>query len=202
MMLHPATVHFAMVLPLVSAVIGAIYLSKRNEGMGKLSSFAIVMTAIAVGVVWYTGNHAGPKIYRFLSEAGKHELLEHKALGLYIAIAMGIIAVVKVLGCKMKKFSLEVVAILATFIVAGTVFVQGKHGGEIVYEYGEPFKAHKMVSTFKEAVATADDTEECDEKVEAYEDAADTIDGIDEDVNDALGIDSKKANGEEEKEEE
>ena len=200
MMLHPATVHFAIALPLVSAVIGTIYLVKRNNGMAKLSSFAIVVTAVALGVVWYTGNQAGPKIYEFLSEAGKHELLEHKALGLYLAIAMGIIAVAKVLGCRLKKFALEAVAVVATFAVAATVLLQGKDGGELVYKYGEPFRAHLMVATFKEAAATVEDSDECDEKVEAYEDALDSVYEIDDNINEAIAQDSKKANNEEDKE--
>ncbi len=199
MMLHPATAHFAIALPLVAAVIGAIYLVKRDSTMAKLSSFAIVVTAIAIGVAWFSGNQAGPKIFDFLSEAGKHELLEHKEMGLYLAIAMAIIAVVKVIGCQMKKFALEALAIVATFIMAGTVLLQGKDGGEIVYEYGQPFKAHLINSTLKEAVATAEEEEECDAKVEAYEDAVDSIESINNDVNEALGI---HPDDEEEEEEE
>lgn len=188
MMLHPATAHFAIALPLVASVIGAIYFAKRNDGMAKLSSFAIVVTALAIGVAWYTGNQAGPKIYDFLSAAGKHELLEHKQLGLYLAIAMAIIAVIKVVGCQMKKFALEAVAIVATFIIAGTVLLQGKHGGEIVYDNGQPFKAYMINSTLQEAAATADDEDDCDAKVEAYEDALDDISNINDNVNEALGI--------------
>lgn len=201
MMLHPATAHFAIALPLVASVLGAIYFAKRNDGMAKLSSFAIVVTAIAIGVAWYTGNQAGPKIYDFLSEAGKHELLEHKQLGLYLAIAMAIIAVVKVVGCQMKKFALEAVAIVATFIIAGAVLVQGKHGGELVYDHGQPFKAYMINSTLQEAAATAEDEEDCDAKVEAYEDALDSITEINDNVNEALGIHPAKEEQEDEEEE-
>ncbi len=198
MMLHPATAHFAIALPLVASVLGAIYFAKRNEGMAKLSSFAIVVAAIAIGVAWYTGNQAGPKIYDFLSAAGKHELLEHKQLGLYLAIAMAIIAVIKVVGCQMKKFALEAVAIVATFIIAGTVLLQGKDGGEIVYEHGQPFKAHLITDTLNEAAATAEDEEDCDAKVEAYEDALDSITEINDNVNEALGIHPSEKEEEEE----
>lgn len=187
-MLHPATAHFAIALPLVASVIGAIYFAKRNDGMAKLSSFAIVVTALAIGAAWYTGNQAGPKIYDFLSAAGKHELLEHKQLGLYLAIAMAIIAVIKVVGCQMKKFALEAVAIAATFLIAGTVLLQGKHGGEIVYDNGQPFKAYMINSTLQEAAAAAEDEEDCDAKVEAYEDALDSVSEINDNVNEALGI--------------
>ena len=188
MMLHPATAHFAIALPLVASVIGAIYFAKRNEGMAKLSSFAIVITAIAIAVAWYTGNQAGPKIFDFLSPEGKHELLEHKQLGLYLSIAMAIIAVVKVAGCQMKKFALEAVAIIATFVIAGIVLLQGKEGGEIVYDNGQPFKAYMILDTLKEAAVAAEEEEECDAKVEVYEDALDSVTEIDENVNEALGI--------------
>jgi len=188
MMLHPATAHFAIALPLVASVVGAIYFVKRNDGMAKLSSFAIVVTAIAIGVAWYTGNQAGPKIFEFLSAEGKHELLEHKQLGLYLAIAMAIIAVIKVIGCQMKKFALEALAIIATFIIAGAVLLQGKHGGEIVYDNGQPFKAYMINNTLKEAAATAEEEEDCDAKVEVYEDALDSVNEINDNVNEALGI--------------
>ena len=190
-MLHPATAHFAIALPLVASVLGAIYFAKRNEGMAKLSSFAIVVTAIAIGVAWYTGNQAGPKIFEFLSSEGKRELLEHKQLGLYLAVAMAIIAVIKVIGCQMKKFALEALAIVATFVIAGSVLLQGKHGGEIVYEDGQPFKAYLINSTLNEAAATAEDEDECDAKVEAYEDAIDSVNEINDNVNEALGIHPK-----------
>ena len=198
MMLHPATAHFAIALPLVASVLGAIYLVKRDSFTAKLSSFAIVLTAIAIGVAWYTGNQAGPKIFEFLSPDGKHELLEHKALGLYLAIAMGIIAVVKVIGCQLKKFTLEAVAIVATFIIAGAVLLQGKDGGEIVYEYGQPFKTYLIQDTLKEAAATAEESEDCDEKVEAYEDAVDSLQDINDNVNEALGLESEEKEQEEE----
>ena len=197
-MLHPATAHFAIALPLVASVLGAIYLVKRDSFTAKLSSFAIVLTAIAIGVAWYTGNQAGPKIFEFLSPDGKHELLEHKALGLYLAIAMGIIAVVKVIGCQLKKFTLEAVAIVATFIIAGAVLLQGKDGGEIVYEYGQPFKTYLIQDTLKEAAATAEESEDCDEKVEAYEDAVDSLQDINDNVNEALGLESEEKEQEEE----
>ena len=198
MMLHPATAHFAIALPLVASVLGAIYLVKRDSFTAKLSSFAIVLTAIAIGVAWYTGNQAGPKIFEFLSPDGKHELLEHKALGLYLAIAMGIIAVIKVIGCQLKKFTLEAVAIVATFIIAGAVLLQGKDGGEIVYEYGQPFKTYLIQDTLKEAAATAEESEDCDEKVEAYEDAVDSLQDINDNVNEALGLESEEKEQEEE----
>ena len=67
MMLHPATVHFAIVLPVVASIFGFIYLITRSEGMSKISSRATLFAALAMIGVWYTGNDAGPQIYNFLS---------------------------------------------------------------------------------------------------------------------------------------
>jgi len=198
MILHPATAHFAIVLPMVASVIGLVYMVKKERSLARFSTFAIVVTAIAIGVVWYSGNQAGPKIFEFLSAGGKEELLEHKKLGLYLAVSMGIIALMKMIGCLSKKFVLEVVAILATFVISGIVLLQGKDGGEIVYKYGEVFQAHMIKQTLKEAVASAEDTQECDEKVEAYEDAVDSIESITSDINEALGIKVEKTQEEEE----
>jgi len=144
MMLHPATVHFAIVLPVVAATLGIAYMISRKEIMSKIAARATLIAAIAMIAVWYTGDHAGPLIYKFLSPEGQHELLEHKELGLYLAIAMGIIAVLQIAGCRLKKFGLEALAIILLIGAMFTTFLQGKHGGEIVYDYGKPFEVHQI----------------------------------------------------------
>jgi len=140
-----------------------------------------------MGVVWYTGNQAGPQIYQYLSEAGKHTLLDHKALGLYLAIAMAVIFVLKVVGCKTKKFALEALAIVALFAVTATTLYQGKMGGQIVYNHGQPFKASMIMESLHEAVTTADEEEEDEAKVEIYEDTIDEINGVSEEVDAIYG---------------
>lgn len=143
-MLHPATAHFAIVLPLVAAVFGIIYLITRSESMSKISSRLTVFAALAMIGVWYTGSQAGPEIYDYLSDAGKHTLIEHKDLGLYLAIALGVIAVLKFIGCKMKIFALEALAVLLLIGASGTTLLQGKLGGEIVYNHGMPFQSYMI----------------------------------------------------------
>ncbi len=187
MMLHPATVHFAMVLPLVAAVFGLIYLIKRDEAMSKLSSRVTVIAAIAMIVAWYTGSQAGPEVYDYLSESGQHELMEHKTLGLYLAIAMGIIALIKLVGCKLKNFMIEALAIVLLIGATAVTFAQGKVGGEIVYNHGTPFKAYMIQDSLKDAVSDADEAEEDSEKVEIYEDAIDDIQMISDDVDKIYG---------------
>jgi uncharacterized membrane protein len=191
-MLHPATAHFAMVLPVVASVFGVIYLFTKSEGMSKISSRATLIAAIAMIGVWYTGSQAGPQIFQYLSAGGKHELLEHKQLGLYLAIAMAFIAILKLVGCKTKKFTLELIAVVLLLGATVTTFVQGKHGGELVYNYGMPFKAYSIESSLKAAAKKADATEDDSEKVEAYEDALFNISNLSEDVNKIYGTSNEK----------
>lgn len=182
MLLHPPLVHFAIALPVVASVFGLLYLFKRSEGLSKISARLTLFAAIAIGAAWYTGSKAGPQIYDYLSSAGQHELLEHKELGLYLAIAFAIIAVLQVLGCRLKKFPLEALAIIILFGATATVFLQGKDGGEIVYKYGQPFKAPMILQGITEAQSSADDEEECDAQVELYSDAVDDALSVSEEV--------------------
>ena len=190
-MLHPATVHFAIVLPIVASVFSLIYLMTRSEGMSKISTRTTVIAALAMIAVWYTGNQAGPEIYDYLSKEGKHELLEHKQLGLYLAIALSFVAVLKLAGCLLKKFALEVIAVILLLGVTGVTLLQGKDGGEIVYEHGMPFKAYMMGDTLKDAVSEAEASEDDEEKLELYEDA----------IDDALSMVETEEEDEEEEEE-
>jgi uncharacterized membrane protein len=199
-MLHPATVHFAMVLPVVASVFGIIYLIKRDELMSKISSRTTLIAALAMIGVWYTGDQAGPEIYDYLSEAGKHELMEHKALGLYLAIAMGIIAALKMAGCLMKKFIIEAVAIVLLLGATVVTFAQGKDGGEIVYNYGMPFKAYMIEDSLKDAYNDAEAEEEDEAKLEIYEDVLDDISMISQDVDKIYGNEPAQEESEEEEE--
>ena len=187
MMLHPATAHFAMVLPVVASVFGAAYLINRKESYAKLSSATLFFAALAMVGVWYTGSQAGPQIYDYLSETGQHELLEHKELGLYLAISMSIIFLLKAIGCKTGKFALEVLAIILLFGATITTMLQGKDGGEIVYNYGMPFQAYMIEDTLKDAKNDAAETEDAAEKIDIYQTAMEDIDLLSEEVSAIYG---------------
>jgi len=198
MMIHPATAHFAMVLPVVASILGVVYLLSREEIMSKIAARATLAAALAMIAAWYTGTQAGPEIYNFLSEAGKEELREHKELGTYLAIAMGIIALIQIAGCHMRKFGLELLAIVLLIAAMATTFKQGKDGGEIVYNYGQPFKAYKIQELLNSAVKEADDADEDEAKVELYEDAIDEVMSVSEEVDAIYGNTSKEENEDEE----
>ena len=187
MMLHPASVHFAIVLPVVASVLSVAYLLTKTESMSKLSSRATLVAALAMIAAYFTGAQAGPEVFNYLSPHGKEELLEHKEMGLYLAVIMAIVAVIKIAGCKLKKFPLELLAIVMLLVATVATFAQGKDGGEIVYEYGMPFKTYTIEKTLHEAQKSADEEEDCDAQVEIYEDALDTITTVSEEVGELYG---------------
>lgn len=187
MMLHPATVHFAIVLPIVAAVFGVIYLFTKTESMSKLSSRTTVIAALAVIGVWYTGTQAGPQIFDFLSPDGKEELLHHKHLGGYIAIAMAAIAILKFLGCKLKKFGLEALAVVLLLGATGALLLQGKDGGEIVYEHGQPFQMYQLTKYMK----TSDDLQFAEGAEEAINLVKEKAAAISEETAKKIGADEE-----------
>jgi uncharacterized membrane protein len=197
-MLHPISVHFAIVLPLISTVLGVIYLIVKTESASKLYTRSTLLAAIALIAAWYTGSKAGPEIFNYLSEAGKATLLAHKALGLQLAIAMSIIAVVSIIACKLKKYIIQVAAVIALLALSATVFYQGKMGGEIVYKYGTPFKSFLIMDSLNEAVTAADDEDDDEAKVEVYEDAIDDITTHSEEIDAFYGIKAPTSKDEDE----
>ncbi|MBA1432782.1 MAG: hypothetical protein FAF04_04110 [Epsilonproteobacteria bacterium] len=196
MMIHPATAHFAMVLPVVASAFGIAYMITETETMSKISARTALVAALAMIAVWYTGEKiAGPAVAEYLSAAGKAELLEHRDLGRYLAIAMALVALIQIAGCRMKKSGIQIVGIILTIGVMAVTFLQGKDGGEIVYEYGQPFKMERTQMYLKDAAVTAEETEDCDEKVEAYEDAIDNIASDSDEINqNVLGLSASEAN--------
>lgn len=182
MMIHPATVHFAIVLPVVASVFGIVYLINREELFSKISTILILFTALAMAGVWYSGSIAGPEIYDFLSKAGQNTLVQHKELGLYLAISMGLVALLKIIGCKVKKFFLEAIAIIALIVITLATFVQGNMGGELVYNHGTPFKSFMIMDTLHETAEAVNEEEEDSAKVELYQEALEDIELIHEEV--------------------
>lgn len=187
MMLHPASAHFAIVLPAVAAIFGLVYLYTRSEGMSKISSRLTVFAAIGMAIATYAGYQAGPEIFEYLSPEGRETLIEHKNLGLALSGALILIALLKFIGCKMKKFTLEAVAIFLLLGVSALSFVQGKEGGELVYNHGMPFSNHLVIESVKETLQGVKEAENNDDLIEVYEDGLDDIITYSEDVNNFYG---------------
>jgi uncharacterized membrane protein len=142
MVLHPATAHFAVALPVISLVLGLLYLIKPTEIMSKLSTRFLVFSALFIVIAYFTGKEDGEEVYKFLSAEGKELLLQHKDYGTYLAISLPIIAILKIFGCKKENFKVEILAIFLLALVTAGTFYQGKIGGDLTYTYGAHVKDH------------------------------------------------------------
>ena len=142
MMLHPAAAHFAVSLPIISLVLGLIYIIKPNAIMSKVSTSFLVFSAIFIVVAYFTGKEDGAEVYKFLSAQGKQLLLQHKDYGTYLAISLPIIALLKMYACRKEIFKLDVLAVILLAVVTAGTFYQGKIGGELTSSYGAHVKDH------------------------------------------------------------
>lgn len=136
MILHPVATHFAVALPAISLVLGVLYLLKPTEVMSKISSRFLVFSAIFVVVAYFTGKNDAKEVFEFLSLDAKANLIQHAQLGIYLAISITVVALIKMFGCIKKIFKVELLAIILLGVITVATFYQGKIGGEMTYIYG------------------------------------------------------------------
>ena len=169
-MLHPALAHFAISLPIISLILGLLYLYKPSETMSKISSRFLVFAALFMIAAFFSGKNDAPEVFDFLSADGKGLLVQHAELGLYLAIGMGLVAVIKLIGCMKSIFKVELLAIALLLILSGATLFQGKLGGALTYEYGahvkEAQELSKQVKVMKAELSMCEDDEDEDEEDE------------------------------------
>lgn len=134
-MLHPASAHFAIVLPAVALVFGLLYLVKPSEMMSKISTRLMVFALIFMGVAWYFGTQDGPDVFTDLSEEGQALLKTHKSYAPYLFFTLLAATAIKFFGCMKQKFAAEAAGVAILLLVVGGTFYQGSLGGKLVYEH-------------------------------------------------------------------
>ncbi|MCK4973723.1 MAG: hypothetical protein KAR81_00595 [Sulfurimonas sp.] len=177
-MLHPAAAHFAVALPVISLVLGLLYLFKPTESMSKISSRFLSFAALFIVAAYFTGKNDAKEVlevFEALDYVKAPSLLgEHAKMGLYLALATTAVALIKMFGCYKKMFKVELLAVVLLAAVTAATLYQGKMGGELTYEHGLNVSKHaQMQNTAGEAAAAAaeaaefaDDDEDEDEEEE------------------------------------
>jgi uncharacterized membrane protein len=136
--LHPVLAHFAVVLPVVTLLMGLYHLRMKTETSFNYTLVAAILAMLSIIAAWYTGGIDGKAAYEGLvmgKDGGTEELIEHKNLGTVLALFfVAIVVMLKVAAVKSNKY-LMYIAITSLVVSVGLTFVQGKHGGELVYEY-------------------------------------------------------------------
>ena len=141
-MLHPASAHFAVVLPIIALVLGMAYLIRPSELMSKISTSFMLFATIFLTIAFFTGKNDGSEAYALLSNEGQALLIEHKDFGLYLLIGIGIATIARFIGYFKKILKVEIFAVILTAILAGGVLYQGKMGGELTYTHGANVAEH------------------------------------------------------------
>lgn len=169
-MLHPALAHFAISLPIISLVLGLIYLYKPSELMSKISTRFLVLAAIFTIAAYFTGKNDAQEVFSTLSSDAQGLLKEHAQLGLYLAIGMVVAAILKTFGCLKNIFKLELLAVVILLVLSGATLFQGKMGGQLTFEYGAHVKAaqecNKKVKAMTEELSMCEDDDEDEEDEE------------------------------------
>lgn len=159
-MIHPAVAHFAISLPIIALVLGLLYLFKPTEIMSKISSRFLAFAAIFVVAAYFSGKNDAKEVLTALEAfdyvKAPSLLGQHAQMGLYLALAMTGVAIIKMFACYKKMFKVELLAIVLLAAVSGVTLYQGKMGGELTYEHGLNVAKHaQMQNVAGEATAAA-----------------------------------------------
>ncbi len=141
-MLHPAISHFAISLPILSLILGLAYLFKPSDLMSKISTRFMVFASIFLVIAFFTGKEDGGEVYILLTTEGQATLLQHKDLGLYLAVLMVFATLIKIYGGIKDRMKIEVSSIVLLAIITAGVLYQGKIGGELTYTHGAHVQNH------------------------------------------------------------
>ena len=154
--LHPAVVHFAIVLPIVILLLEVYNLGVKRRSISVFSLFLVLLVAVIFAASYLTGTVDGKAATDALSLGGKTELKEHKLIGIYLTYASLGLVLFKLLFMVIRKVwgKIFFILILSGFIL-GTLY-QGKEGGDLVYKHGANVK---VVNDLKSSASEVKDSE-------------------------------------------
>jgi len=171
-LLHPAVVHFAVVLPLVILILELINLITKRKSLTITIYILFVLlvgvfvSALATGVI--DGKNGG----LLMSDEGLEHLKQHKLIGIYLLYLSALPILLKLLTLAVKKPWAKVIYLLSFVAIITLTLYQAKAGGELVYEYGLNVEAKtNLDDTVEELQDEMDELkEEYEEKISALQD--------------------------------
>jgi len=135
LLLHPAVAHFAIAIPVIILLLELVNIFAKRRGISITSLLLILLTMIVFVTLYITGKADGSEGYMLLNEAAQTDFKEHKLIGLYLIYATSAIFVLKLLsmlGVGLFRF----LFVLALISFVGVNMLQGKKGGNLVYNHG------------------------------------------------------------------
>jgi hypothetical protein len=171
--LHPAIVHFPLVLafllPLVAA--GAVWSIRRGARPRRTWSIPVIATLMLVGSAWAaveTGEAQDERVERVVAE---QPLSAHEEMAEGFLTASGVVALVAaagLVGGMIGGIARVVTVVGSLVLVLGAVRV-GHSGGQLVYKYGAasayvPAGSNSSASGAQENLARAGGRDDDDER--------------------------------------
>ena len=134
-LIHPAVVHFTIVLPIVILLLEFYNLFTKKKSIGGFSFLLIILTVVVFAASYLTGSVDGKEAYDLLIPEGQEALKEHKLLGTYLVFASVAVLFFKLLAMTGKS-SLKFLFFIVLIGFSAVTLKQGKEGGELVFKYG------------------------------------------------------------------
>ncbi len=150
--LHPVVVHFAVSLPIILLFIEILNLFMKRRALSVTTTLLIFLIAFIFLGAYFTGKADGKEAFTYLSSAGQEELKEHKLLGIYLVYSTAVLLLFKLIAFFVKKWWSKALYLLILIGFIAVVVLQGKDGGELVYEYGANVKAVQTLEDKVEAL--------------------------------------------------
>ena len=133
--LHPAVVHFALVLPALALLLQLMALATKNHSYRRVSNYLFYLGVLAVIMATVSGRIAGPDVKPLLNPEGQALFDEHMEICFILALFYLFLAVLKTFSIFIKSRGFRFFMALLLIAGVGGLFLQAQHGGELVYKY-------------------------------------------------------------------
>ena len=181
LLLHPAAVHFAVVLPLVILILELVNLITKRKALSvTVYILFFLLTAVFIGA-YATGVTDGKEAGPFLSDEGSEALKAHRVLGIYLVYLALLPLTLKVLSLFVKKGWSRALYSLGLVVLIALTFFQAKKGGELVYSYGANVASQQALEARIEELEEGMDTlqRRCEEQSAAGTESNQSLPGSD-----------------------
>lgn len=146
LLLHPAAIHFAVVLPLIILIVELINLITKRKSLTVSVYLLFGLLIVALIAAYMTGVTDGREAGPLLSDEGLAALKSHKLTGIYLIYFALLPILLKGLSILLKKPWARVLYILSFAGVISLTVFQAKEGGELVYNYGANVTSQQVLA--------------------------------------------------------
>jgi len=141
-LIHPFIVHFAIALPVIWLLLEFINLFAKRRILSGTTLFLALLSVVVFFGAYLTG-----KTDAKAANVTLETLSFHKELGVYLVYGSVAVLFLKLLSFLIAKTQMRVLFILSLMIFIGVTCVEGKKGGELVYQYGVNVKTTQATKT-------------------------------------------------------